>query len=68
MEEVPDNVDALTVFKTREWIGSRSEKNTRSETPSYVHFQKDSERQLIISSTYLIHFPDVNLPVTESIY
>ena len=63
-EEVPDNVDALPVFETQEWIGVRK-KYILSDIPLHVHFQK--EQQLIIPSTYLIHFPAVNLPVTEFI-
>ena len=54
MEEVPDNVDALPVLETQEWIGVRK-KYILSDIPLHVHFQK--EQQLIIPSTYLIHFP-----------
>ena len=63
-EEVPDNVDALPIFETQEWIGV-GKKYTLSNIPLHVHFQK--EWQLIIPKTYLIHFPAVNLPVTEFI-
>ena len=64
-EEVPDNVDALPVqvFETQEWIGVRK-KYILSDIPLHVHFQKG---QQLIPNTYLIHFPAVNLPVTEFI-
>ena len=63
-EEAPNNIDALPVFKTQEWI-SVGKKYILSDIPLHVHFQK--EQQLIIPNTYLVHFPAVNLPVTEFI-
>jgi hypothetical protein len=63
-KELPNDLDVLPAFDTKEWIGT-GKIFSLSKNPLHVLIKK--QKQIVIPDTHLHHFPPVALPATKFI-
>ena len=62
VESPPDDLDALPTFDAHEWIGT-GKLFSVSRTP--LHVLQEKNNQLKLPDIHLVHFPAVDLPITQ---